>query len=102
VENRNGKERPMLKREKLKSLLRKITDEQFDSVWRSTYGYISSGQRCDLVKEFVAEQYDGELDGCIQRVQSLLNPAATPRPKTKRLAARASTPTYRSHRVGIH
>ena len=71
----------MLKRTKLKVLLRKITDDQFNAILKSTYGYVAAGQRADLVKDFVADQYDGELDGCIKRVESLLNPTPTPRPK---------------------
>ena len=66
----------MLKRDRLKAMLRKITDEQFDAVWKNTYGYVPTGQRADLVGDFVAEQYDGELDDCIKRAESLLKPVA--------------------------
>ena len=30
----------MLKRDKLKAMLRKITDKQFNVVWKDTYGYV--------------------------------------------------------------
>ena len=86
----------MLKRNKLKALLRKITDDQFNAILKSTYGYVAAGQRVDLVNDFVADQYDGELDGCIQRVESLLNPTPTPRPKNRWLNPRASTASPRS------
>ena len=66
----------MLKRDRLKTMLRRITDKQFNAVWKDTYGYVPTGQRVDLVGDFVAEQYDGELDGCIKRAESLLKPAA--------------------------
>ena len=69
----------MLKRDKLEAMLRKITDKEFAAVWKGTYGYIPSGKRSDLVKDFVAEQYDGELDGCIALAESFL----TSTPKTK-------------------
>jgi hypothetical protein len=77
----------MLKRDRLRAMLRKITDKQFNAVWKETYGYVPFGDRADLAADFVAEQYDGELDGCIQRAESLLKPAAKPKPK-KRLALR--------------
>lgn len=69
----------MLKRDKLEGLLRKITDDEFNAIWKSTYGYFPKGQRTVLVKDFVADQYDTELDGCIARAKSLL----TPTPKTQ-------------------
>jgi hypothetical protein len=70
----------MLKRDRLKAMLRKITDEEFDALWKDTYGYVPIGDRADLVADFVAEQYDGELDGCIKRAQSTLKPTAKPKP----------------------
>ena len=30
----------MLKRDRLKAMLRKTTDKQFDAIWRETYGYV--------------------------------------------------------------
>ena len=76
---RNPTERdsPMLKREKLEAVLRKITDKEFDAVWKDTYGCIPRGERADLVRDFVAEQYDRELDGCIKRAESFLKPRKT-------------------------
>jgi hypothetical protein len=79
------KERPMLKRDKLEAMLRKITDQQFKTIWKETYGYLPIGDRADLVVDFVAEQYDGELDGCIRRAETLLKPV--PRSKLKRRLA---------------
>ena len=32
----------MLKRDRLKAMLRKITDEQFNAIWKETYGYVPS------------------------------------------------------------
>jgi hypothetical protein len=72
----------MLKRERLKVVLRKISDKQFDAVWKDTYGYVPNGDRAALVAEFVAEQYDGELDGSIKRAESLLKTA--PKPKVNK------------------
>ena len=72
----------MLKRNKLEAMLRKITDKEFNAVWKDTYGYIPKGERSDLVRDFVAEQYDGELDGDIKRAESFLHPA--PRLKLNR------------------
>ena len=69
----------MLKRDRLKAMLRKITDKQFNAIWKETYGYVPVGDRADLVAEFVAEQYDGELDGDIKRVKVLLKPASKPK-----------------------
>ena len=69
----------MLKRDKLEAMLRKITEKQFDAVWKDTYGYVPSGKRSDLARDFVAEQYDRELDGCIAHVESLLKRAEKPR-----------------------
>jgi hypothetical protein len=78
----------MPKRDKLKTLLRRITDDQFEAILRSTYGYVPNGKRSDLVKDFVADQYDNELDGCIKRAESLLKPAQKPEPKSRWLAPR--------------
>jgi hypothetical protein len=64
----------MLKRNKLEKMLLKITDDDFNVVWKDTYGDVPSGERSDLVRDFVAEQYDEELDGCIKRAESFLNP----------------------------
>ena len=72
----------MLKRDKLEAMLRKITDKEFDAVWKGIYGYVPRGKRSDLVTDFVAEQYDSELDGCIALVESLLTP--TPRTKSSK------------------
>jgi hypothetical protein len=69
----------MLKRDMLQAVLLKISDTEFNTVWKDTYGDVPSGKRSDLVRDFVAEQYDKELDDCIQRVESLLNPI--PKPK---------------------
>jgi hypothetical protein len=69
----------MLKRDRLEEVLTKITDKDFDAVWMHNYGYVPQGDRSDLVKDFVAEQYDKELDGCIALAESLL----TPTPKLK-------------------
>jgi hypothetical protein len=78
----------MLKRDRLKAMLREITDEEFNAVWKSTYGYVPIGRRADLVVDFVAEQYDGELDGCIKRAESLLKPAPNSKPKNRWLVPR--------------
>jgi hypothetical protein len=69
----------MQKRDKLEAMLRKITDEQFNAVWKENYGYVPIGDRADLVRDFVAEQYDGELDGDIERAESFLKPASKPK-----------------------
>ena len=74
----------MLKRNKLEKVLLKITANEFNAVWKDTYGYVPIGKRSDLVKDFVAEQYDEELDDCIKRAESFLNPV----PKTKQLKNR--------------
>jgi hypothetical protein len=79
------KEIPMQKRDRLKAMLRKITDQQFNAVWKETYGYFPIGDRADLVRDFVAEQYDEELDGDIERAESFLHPA--PRHKPNRWLA---------------
>ena len=69
----------MLKRDKLEGMLRQIAGSEFNSVWKKTYGYVPRGRRADLVRDFVAEQYDNELDGCIALARSFLTP--TPKPK---------------------
>ncbi len=69
----------MQKRDKLEVMLRKITDQQFNAIWNETYGYVPIGDRADLVSDFVAEQYDEELDGDIERAESLLKPASKPK-----------------------
>ena len=78
----------MQKRDRLEAMLRKITDEQFSAVWKETYGYIPEGERADLVSDFVAEQYDGELEGDIERAESLLKPASKLKVKNRWLAPR--------------
>jgi hypothetical protein len=78
----------MPKRDKLKAGMRKITDDQFNASWKSTYGYVPTGERSDLVKDFVADQYDGELDGCIKRAESCLKSVPKPKPKSTWLAPR--------------
>jgi hypothetical protein len=69
----------MLKRDRLEEVLTKITDKDFDAVWMDNYGYVPQGERSDLARDFVAEQYDKELDGCLALAESLL----TPTPKHK-------------------
>ena len=78
----------MLKRDKLEAMLRKITDEEFDAVWKDTYGYVPIGRRADLVADFVAEQYDGELDGDIERAESFLTHVPKSKPKNRWLVPR--------------
>lgn len=78
----------MQKRNQLEAMLRKITDEQFSAVWKETYGEIPEGERVDLARDFVAEQYDGELDGDIERAESLLKPASKFKVKNRWLAPR--------------
>lgn len=78
----------MLKRDKLEAVLRRITDDEFDAIWKDTYGYVPRGERSQLASEFVAEQYDQELDGCIQRAESFLKPAQKPKPQNKWLCPR--------------
>jgi hypothetical protein len=82
----------MLKREKLVSILKKITDDEFAALWKNTYGCLPQGSRADLARDFAAEQYDGELDSCIANAESLLTHApkvkvASP-PKSKWLPPR--------------
>jgi hypothetical protein len=74
----------MFKRDRLEVMLSKITDKQFNAIWKHTYGYIPFGDRADLVKDFVAEQYDEELDDCIKLVQSFFHPAPEVKPKPNR------------------
>ena len=69
----------MQKRDELEAMLRKIAEEQFNAIWRETYGYVPFGDRADLVADFVAEQYDEELDGCINRAESLLKGVSKPK-----------------------
>jgi hypothetical protein len=64
-------------------VLLKITDNEFNAVWKDAYGDVPSGERSDLIRDFVAEQYDEELDGCIKRAESFLNPVPKPKPKPK-------------------
>ena len=78
----------MLKRDKLEAMLRKITDKEFNAVWKNTYGYVPEGERSDLVAGFVAEQYDGELDGWIKCAEAFLKPAQKPKPKNRWLCPR--------------
>jgi hypothetical protein len=78
----------MQKRDKLKAVLRKINDQQFNAIWKDTYGYVPIGDRADLAADFVAEQYDEELDGCIHRAESFLKPAPRSKPKNKWLCPR--------------
>jgi hypothetical protein len=78
----------MQRRDKLESVLRRITDQEFDAIWKDTYGYTPNGERSDLARDFVAEQYDQELDGCIKRAESLLKPSPKPKPKNKWLSPR--------------
>lgn len=73
----------MLKRDKLESVLKKLTDDDFAAIWKNTYGSLPDGRRVELVRDFVAEQYDSELDGCIATVERLLTHAPEPAPKPK-------------------
>lgn len=71
----------MLKRDKLESILKKLTDDGFAAIWKGTYGSLPDGRRVELARDFVAEQYDNELDGCIATAESLLTGAPRPKPK---------------------
>jgi hypothetical protein len=71
----------MLKQDRLKTMLRTITDEQFKVIWKDTYGYVPFGDREDLLADFVTDQCDEELDDCIERAQSFLTPAQKSNPK---------------------
>jgi hypothetical protein len=70
----------MEKRDKLEAMLREITDDEFNAIWKDTYGYVPEGERSDLVRDFVSEQYDGELDGDIKRAESFLHPVPKLKP----------------------
>jgi hypothetical protein len=72
----------MFKRDKLEAVLREIGDKEFNAVWMDNYGYVPSGKRSDLARDFVAEQYDKELDGCLALAESFLTP--TPKHKPNR------------------
>jgi hypothetical protein len=78
----------MQKRDQLETMLRKISDKEFTFVWKDAYGYVPEGERSVLVRDFVAERYDGELDGDIQRAESFLHPAQTAKPENKWLDPR--------------
>ena len=78
----------MQKRHILEALLRKITDKEFNGVWKDAYGYVPEGDRSELVLDFVAEQYDEELDGDIKRVESFLKPAPKSKSKNRWLCPR--------------
>jgi hypothetical protein len=73
----------MSKRGELEAMLRRITNDEFSAIWKNTYGYLPEGSRSELARDFVAEQYDGELDGCIVLAQSLLTHAPQAKPKPK-------------------
>jgi hypothetical protein len=72
----------MLKRDRLESMLRQISDDEFAAIWMKTYGCLPEGSRVELARDFVAEQYETELDGSIALAESLLTPAPKP-PKKK-------------------
>lgn len=80
----------MLKRDRLQAMLRKITDDEFGAIWTNTYGFLPEGSRSELARDFVAEQYDAELDGCIALAKSLLThaPHIKDKPKNKWLPPR--------------
>jgi hypothetical protein len=73
----------MLKREKLEAMLRKLPHDEFAAIWKKTYGDLPQGSRASLAKDFVAEQYDAELDGCIAIAESILTHAPKPKAKPK-------------------
>ena len=73
----------MQKRDKLEVMLREIADDEFGAIWHDTYGCLPEGSRSELARDFVAEQYDGELDGCIALAESLLTHTPKPKPKPK-------------------
>ena len=62
---------------------------------KRTYGYVPSGKRPGLAKNFVADQFDSELDACIKHVESLLKPDKR-EPKNRWLPPRASLATWKS------
>jgi hypothetical protein len=80
----------MLKRHKLESMLTELSDDEFATIWKSTYGDFPIGRRMELARDYVAEQYDSELDGCIAIAERLLMhvPKPEPRPKSKWLPPR--------------
>jgi hypothetical protein len=78
----------MQKREELEAMLGQITRKEFDSIWKNTYGSLPKGSRADLARDFVAEQYDTELDGCIVLAESLLAHAPMPKHRNKWLPPR--------------
>ena len=80
----------MRKRDQLETILGKITDDEFGAIWKAAYGCRPEGNRSELARDFVAEQYDGELDGCIAMAESLLThvPKPPPTPKSKWLPPR--------------
>jgi hypothetical protein len=71
----------MLNRDRLESLLNKLSDDDFATVYKNTYGSLPFGCRVEVVRDFVAEQYDSELEGCISIAESFLTRAPS-RPKT--------------------
>ena len=73
----------MPKRDKLVALLKKITDDEFGAIWKDTYGCLPEGSRSELAREFVEEQFDEELDGCIALTASLLTPVPQTKSKAK-------------------
>ncbi len=78
----------MLKRNKLEAILTKISDNEFGAIWKNAYGVLPEGSRAELAKDFVAEQYDEELDGCIALAESFLTHGPKPKPKNKWLPPR--------------
>ena len=88
VQSIETKDRPMLKRDKLEAMLGKITDDEFGAIWKDTYGVLPEGSRTELAKDFVAEQYDGELDGCIALAESFLTHGPKPKAANKWLPPR--------------
>ena len=80
----------MLKRRKLESMLSELSDDEFAALWKGTYGNLPSGRRIELASDYVAEQYDSELDGCIAAAESILThtPKPPPKPKSKWLPPR--------------
>jgi hypothetical protein len=61
-------------------MLTRITDDEFRAIWKDTYGCLPEGDRSELARDFVAEQYDGELDNYIVLAGSLLTPTRKPKP----------------------
>jgi hypothetical protein len=89
-QSRFRKGQAMLKRHKLESVMMELADDAFATIWKSTYGNLPFGGRGELVRDFVAEQYDSELDACIAIAERLLTRAAMPaaKPKSKWLPPR--------------